>query len=143
MRQTERDLRKRVVKLLQSLDAFSVENAVGEDGVPDVCCVLGWIELKVAVRPKMDSTSVDIDVRPGQRVWHRSWARHGGVSWWLTEISGTDRGSLWLIHDGVVGADALGVSSLSTLERTARMTITTDARPLLDTVLRDISRGKL
>lgn len=100
---SEKYLRKRVVQLLKPLRAFAVENAVGVDGVPDVCCLTGWIELKLANLPTRASTRVSVDLRPAQRVWLRNWREGGGRAFTLTVIDQT-----WYLHDGAWSAKYLG-----------------------------------
>lgn len=107
---SEKYFRKRVVQMLQPLRAFAVENAVGIDGIPDVCCVAGWIELKLANKPMRETTKVSVDLRNAQRVWLRNWRKCGGRAWTLTVIEQT-----WYLHDGLWSADYLGDTTLASL----------------------------
>ena len=97
----ENKFRSKVVKILSSICAFPIENAV-YDGVPDVCCIAGWLELKVASRPKMEATRVAIDLRPAQRLWLKRWRMSGGRAWTLTLL-----GDTWLLHEGHWAAECL------------------------------------
>lgn len=91
----EKDFRKQIVQMLKPLRAFPVENEV-YDGVPDVCCVAGWIELKVASTPMRPDTPVKIGLRPAQGVWLKGWRRHGGRAWGLLLLDD----EYILLHDG-------------------------------------------
>jgi len=77
-------------------------------GCPDVCCLLGWIEIKLADRPARHDTRVTVVVRPAQRLWMRSWGGQRGSCWWLTRLTGQDQSDLWTLHDGAIGAEHLG-----------------------------------
>lgn len=100
---TEAEVRSCVVSMLRPLSAFAVENAV-HDGCPDVCCVAGWIELKLARWPTRHSSVVQVDLRPSQRVWLKRWRMLRGRAWTLTVVSDQD----WLLHDGAWASDNLG-----------------------------------
>jgi hypothetical protein len=99
----ESKFRSKVVKLLKPICASPLENAVGEGGDPDVYCIAGWIELKVASRPKTEGTRVTVDVRPAQRLWLKRWRMCGGRAWTLTLL-----GDTWLLHEGHWAAECLG-----------------------------------
>jgi hypothetical protein len=104
----ESKVRSDIVAILKPLLAFPVENTAAV-GCPDVCCLLGWVEVKLAERPVRHDTRVDVAVRPAQRLWMRAWSKHGGHCWWLTRLrGGTDLADLWTLHIGGVGADHLG-----------------------------------
>lgn len=98
----ELEFRSKVVELLRPLLAFPIENTAAV-GTPDVACVFGFIELKIASRPMKSSSRVEVDVRNSQRIWMKNWIRHGGRAWFLTRID-----ELWMVHDGEVGASSLG-----------------------------------
>lgn len=99
----EKRFRSLVVGLLRPVGAFPVENSSGEPGCPDVCTMLGWLELKVADRPARPTSYVKVGLRPAQALWLRRWRRLGGRVWTLT-LLGDD---LWLLHDGAWAADHL------------------------------------
>ena len=99
---TERRMRHLVLKLLEPIGAFPVENTVAS-GCPDICTALGWIELKVAKRPAKDTTPVKIDLRRQQRIWLRRWTELEQKSWVLIWING-----LWLLYYGHIAAEKLG-----------------------------------
>lgn len=100
---SESKVRQLIVKMLHSVGAFSVENVVGS-GCPDVCCTLGWIELKVATSPANPASRLTVDLRPSQVLWHRHWARCGGKAWTLTLVDD----QWWLLHTGQWAAEHLG-----------------------------------
>lgn len=104
----ESKVRSAVIAALQPLLAFPVENTAAV-GCPDVCCLVGWIELKIATRPARPGTRVAVVVRPSQRLWMRNWAAQGGSCWWLTRLrSSAAVGDLWTLHSGLDGAAHLG-----------------------------------
>jgi hypothetical protein len=122
---TERGLRSRVIKHLETLGAFAVENGAGV-GAPDVCTVVGWIELKLAKLPVGDKTPVRVDLRPAQRIWLRRWATFGGVASVLTGVSGrrgheylSPSDTLWLLHPGSWACEFLGKAGVEDLKRCA------------------------
>lgn len=73
-------------------------------GTPDVVCVAGWLELKVAERPSSAETRVDVDVLPSQRAWLKKWRQHGGRAWTLTLL-----GETWILHDALWASEHLGL----------------------------------
>lgn len=102
----ELKFRSHVVKLLRPLLAFPIENTA-DVGTPDIGCIAGFIELKIAKRPVRVDTPVAIDVRNSQRIWMRRWCAHGGKAWFLTRLD-----DLWIIHDGAQWAtEHLGSAS--------------------------------
>src|SRR3990167_2086943 len=96
--------RGEVIRVLSPIGAFAIENTAG-DGAPDICTTLGWIELKIAYRPRNDLTRVSIDLRKSQRIWLKRWSRYGGKAWTLTKI---ETNGLWLLHEGAWAAEHLG-----------------------------------
>jgi len=110
---TEAEFRSLVVKMLAPLAAFPVENLV-DDGTPDICCSVGWIETKLGESPKRDVSRVAIKVRDSQRTWHRRWRRTGAKSLTLTLVDDVE----WYLHDGNKIND-LGNMSLSDMRITA------------------------
>lgn len=123
---TEARMRSKVIAMLRPLFAFPVENAVAQ-GAPDVCCVAGWVELKVASRPFEPSAVVDIDLRSSQRVWLRKWRTHGGRAFTLVRVCQTavyadpqrNVPSVWYLHDGRWSAEHLGMVNEHLLHRSA------------------------
>lgn len=99
----EKKFRSKVVKLLEPICGTPLENIVGDPGDPDVYCVAGFLELKVAERPRMEETRVTVDVRPAQRLWLKRWRMSGGRAWTLTLL-----GDTWLLHEGHWAAECLG-----------------------------------
>ena len=113
---TEQHMRKLIVNALKPLGAFAVENPANP-GTPDVCTVLGWLELKVVRKlPARARTRVSIDLRKGQRIWLRRWCRSGGKAWTITFIVGHNE---WLMHDGRWAALHLGVAGIEELQNAA------------------------
>jgi hypothetical protein len=98
----EKKFRSVVVELLKDDGAFPVEDAV-HVGVPDICCVHGWLELKIARRPKRANTCVRVDLRPAQRIWLRRWSYARGKAWTLTAVDDD-----WFLHDGLWASEFLG-----------------------------------
>lgn len=98
-------MRRIVVAGLRDIGAFSVENAVGACGVPDVATAIGWLELKyVADWPKGENTPVRIPCfTPDQKTWHLRWARAGGKSWVLLRVTNN-----WLLYPGPTAVTYLG-----------------------------------
>lgn len=102
----ESKVRSDLVAALAPLLAFPVENTA-HVGCPDVCCLLGWIEIKLADRPVRTDTRVSVVVRPAQRLWMRNWGTQRGHCWWLTRLRGRGLDDLWTLHSGVDGANYL------------------------------------
>lgn len=100
----EKSLRSKIVELLSSLLAFPVENSVASC-MPDVCCVLGWIETKIGRMPINQTAIVDVLVRDGQREWLTNWRRAGARAWTITQIS--PAGEIYL-HDAMWSGPNLG-----------------------------------
>lgn len=109
----ELTLRSEIVKMLRPLRAFPIENNA-DVGTPDICCIAGFIELKLGTRPVSHQSRVVVDVRNAQKIWMSNWCRAGGKAWFLTIV---DR--LWLVHDGLWGADFLGKVTETTLKENA------------------------
>lgn len=107
----ESAMRKKVVQLLRSLNAFAVENPA-LPGTPDVNYVEGWLELKwLRVWPVNASTVVALPhYTAQQRVWHINRRRAGGRSWLLLQCKRE-----WLLLDGAVAALHLGTSTKAQL----------------------------
>lgn len=114
MSDAEKKLRKKVVQLLKPICGAPIENIVGEGGDPDVYCVAGWLELKVAERPVRRETRVTVDVRPAQRLWLKRWRMSGGRAWTLTLLEET-----WLLHEGHWAAECLGNVTEAELRKNA------------------------
>lgn len=129
----ESEFRRLVVRLLLPVGAIYVENTA-DDGTPDVACVLGWIELKVATRPVRPTTNVAVKVRPSQRVWWQRWRRHGGAVTVLTLLDQT-----WLLHDGLWAAEHLGRAPAQVLTESAIWTSATEPTSL--ELIEAIGRG--
>jgi len=117
----ESAMRQKVVKLLKAdLDAFAVENGGCHPGTPDINCSLGWIECKATNQwPARATTRVrlDHDLTPQQRIWLHKRARVGGRAWVMLNISGE-----WMLFDGKVAAEHLGVSTREELYEFAMRT---------------------
>lgn len=104
---SEKTMRQRIVKALQSLDALAVENPM-HPGTPDVNYVEGWIELKWLKRwPKnADKSPVLIEhFTPQQRVWLRRRALRKGNVLLLFQVSHTKE---WFLFKGDVAAEHFG-----------------------------------
>lgn len=102
----EYSIRQDLVKILAPFGAFPVENPV-RPGTPDVCLILGWIELKVAKRPVLSVTKISVDVRNEQRIWLDQWSRVGGKCWTFTLVEGNGL-PIWYLHRGSWSAIYLG-----------------------------------
>lgn len=108
----ETSVRRKVISLLSPLNAFAVENPVCP-GTPDVCCVAGWLELKVTKWPRRADSRVVVDLRNEQKIWLRKWRKHGGRAWTFTVIEPVigdfaDRLDECFLHDASWSADYLG-----------------------------------
>lgn len=102
---SEHLMRREVVKALQPLDAFSVENPV-YPGTPDVNYVEGWLELKYADKwPERPSTPLKLPhFTPQQRIWLlRRW-RAGGNAFLLLHVHRQE----WLLFAGDVAQAVVG-----------------------------------
>lgn len=98
----EKKMRSKIVDRLDPIDAFAVENDV-HDGCPDICTVMGWIELKIASWPKRADSPVKIILRQSQKIWLRRWCAHGGRAWVFTKLLDT-----WTLHNGVYAYKEFG-----------------------------------
>ena len=117
----ENEYRSLIVAVLAPVLAFPIENSV-DVGTPDVGCLMGWIEIKLAVVPALPTSVVSVDVRPAQRIFMRRWTRHGGHGWYLTRLHHRgQRTAVWMMHEGLWGADNLGKVSMLSLEANAVM----------------------
>ena len=110
----EKEFRGKLVKALKPLRAFAVENDV-HDGTPDVCCLAGWIELKVATRPVRVTTRVDVGLRPAQAVWLSGWRRQGGRAWGAILLDDEHV----LLHDGLWVAEHYDSATMQELAANA------------------------
>lgn len=101
---SEKDMRKRVVKILKPLHAVSVENGVGA-GTPDVNYTGGWIELKsMAAWPVDPDLPLRVDhFTTQQRLWLRKRWLAGGNVWLLIKVADD-----WLLLTGWDAAVYLG-----------------------------------
>lgn len=108
---SEKDMRKRIVRVLRELDAVSIENGAGV-GTPDVNFVGGWLELKsVDDWPARKDTSLRIEhFTAQQRVWLAKRRRAGGAAFVLLKVEND-----WLLFDGMDAALVLGKRSQSEL----------------------------
>lgn len=104
-------MRPRVVRALRPLDAWSVENTIGE-GTPDVNFTDGWIELKqIGKRPVRKETPVRVHhFTTEQRVKLRRRWHKGGKAFVLLLLDGE-----WLLFDGCWAARFLGDVNYDTL----------------------------
>lgn len=93
----ESKFRSKVVEKLRPLLAFPVENYVS-DGVPDICCTIGWIETKIA-GPTRVNGDVPILIRPAQKIWLQSWRASGCSAWVLTHYDNDGVHDIWLLHE--------------------------------------------
>lgn len=107
----EKEFRSKIVAVLKPLRAFAVENDV-HDGTPDVCCLAGWIELKVATSPARPTTRVDVGLRPAQAVWLQGWRRQGGRAWGMILLDDTNV----LLHDGMWASENYDRATLNDLK---------------------------
>lgn len=108
-------MRQKVIGLLRSLDAISVENSA-YPGTPDVNYMEGWIELKwLRNWPTGSDTPVTIDhFTPQQRVWlTRRWMA-GGRSFLLLSCK-----KEWFLFPGDIAAKYVGRCTYQTLVDTA------------------------
>lgn len=121
---SETDVRAFVVEALRRHCAFAVENYV-HDGTPDVCCALGWIELKeVDGFPARDTSLVGVVHRKAQRIWMRRWTHVGGSACVLTVVGGE-----WFIHDGAWAARHLARADVTTFRSAALTSWTSKPSP--------------
>jgi hypothetical protein len=112
MSKLENSYRSDIVAGLAPLLAFPVENVVGV-GAPDICCLAGWIELKIVrTVPARQGSVLHVRIENSQRIWMRNWCRQGGPGWWLTHVVPN---RWWLLTGGTWGADSLGFASLETV----------------------------
>jgi hypothetical protein len=102
----EKQLRHVILDRLAPLHAIPVESPM-EAGVPDINCVVGWIELKdLASWPSFDRTVVrPPHFRPVQRNWLATRCARGGAAWLLLRVA-DDVLLVW----GTAAAKNIGVS---------------------------------
>lgn len=110
----EKEFRSKLVDALKPLRAFPVENDV-HDGTPDVCCLGGWIELKVGDCPVRSTSRVDLGLRPAQAIWLRGWRRQGGRAWGMILLNN----EVVMLHDGMWAADNYDVANSADLMKNA------------------------
>lgn len=102
----EKDMRGQLVKLLQPIGAYAVENGGCHPGTPDIATVLGPIECKATNQwPARPDTPVklDHDLTQGQRIFLMKWHRVNGCAWVMLNIAGD-----WLLFEGTVAVSILG-----------------------------------
>lgn len=111
----ENHYRSLLVTELAPILAFPVENAA-MIGTPDVCTLLGWIEVKKAHDVARPTTTVRVEFQPGQRHWMKQWCRYGGLGWYLTRLAAPgEHSATWLLHRGAWGTEHLGEVDRKTL----------------------------
>lgn len=102
----ESNMRGRIVKILRSLDACSVENPACP-GFPDIDHVYGNLELKQVPGWPVKGGPLAVDhFRPEQRIWLRKRVRAGGQADLLIRVA-----SDWLVLPGDYAADRLGLGA--------------------------------
>lgn len=108
MSSDEAQLRQSVLTKLAPLHAVPIESPM-EAGVPDVNCVVGWLELKhLNEWPVREDTVVrPHHFRPVQRNWLRTRCLHGGAAWLLLRVGDPLVGS-WHLVWGVSAATHVG-----------------------------------
>lgn len=106
----ESSIRQRLIKEMKSFGAFAVENPVCP-GTPDICLILGWIETKVAKRPALVTTDVNVKVRNEQRIWWSRWTRAGGKCWTFTLVERSHTQNVYYLHKASWAIDHLGKST--------------------------------
>ncbi len=90
---------------LKGTDAMRVENPL-LPGTPDVECILGWVELKVA--PKWPGGNAPLKLKhftPQQRVWLKRRYQKNGRAWVLLHVQGD-----FLLLTGDAASRVLGKS---------------------------------
>lgn len=114
MSKLENSYRSDIVAGLAPLLAFPVENSV-DVGTPDICCLAGWVELKIVrTVPARQGSVLHVRIENSQRIWMRNWCRHGGPGWWLVGIIAHSH-KLWLLIKGGWGADSLDFTTLDAI----------------------------
>lgn len=100
-------MRARVTHALRTLHAMAVENSV-QPGTPDVEYIGGWIELKsLDAWPKRADTAVAVShFNQFQRLWLRRRSKMGGRAHLVLRV-----GTEWLVLEGGVAADIVGVAT--------------------------------
>lgn len=89
---------------LRGLHGVRIENALSE-GLPDINFCMGWIESKVAKRPKRDTTVVRVDHFTGeQRAFAVRRRSLGGAVFVALNIDGD-----FALLDGLEAAEHLGI----------------------------------
>jgi len=110
----ETRLRRWIVECLSPLDAMPVENPA-KPGTPDVEYLGGWIEVKVADKPKRGATAVSVrHYTQQQRIWARDRIRARGTCLFFIQVCHE-----YVLLDGAVAADVIGEASLTTLKELA------------------------
>jgi hypothetical protein len=115
---SESGMRQTLIQVLRVLDAIAVENPV-YPGTPDINYIDGWIECKWTRHwPAKPNTPVRLDheLLPQQRVWLKRRRNRGGRAWVMLQHR-----QEWLLFDGAVAADHLGMSTRHKLIQLAVM----------------------
>jgi hypothetical protein len=102
-------MRKRTVRILKPLDAFSVENGVGA-GTPDVNYVDGWLELKSLEGWPEDGPLRVPHFTVQQRLWLRKRWLKGGEVYMLLKVADD-----WLLLNGWDAAAIVGKATRAQL----------------------------
>jgi hypothetical protein len=107
----ERDMRRKVCKILKPLSAFAVENSC-KPGTPDVNYINGWIELKWARKwPVRPTTPLRLPhYSPQQKNFGEYYWKNGGRAWLLLQVRRE-----WFLFTGPVAAEIVGTSTRSEL----------------------------
>jgi hypothetical protein len=100
-----RNMRRKVVKILKPLDGIAVENPACP-GTPDVYYLNGWIELKEADNwPARPDTPLRLPhFKPHQRAWAIRHIHKGGICSMLLKVGKFE----WYLLDGLFSANRLG-----------------------------------
>lgn len=134
-------MRGQVVRLLQPIGAYAVENGGCHPGTPDIATVLGPIECKATNHwPARDDTPVRLDhpLTKGQCIFIMKWNRVNGSSWVILNIAGD-----WLLFRGMVAIAVLGGSDPGTkAELFASAEATWDRKPSTQELLAVLHRTR-
>ncbi len=110
---SERGMSKTVMKLLRALHPVNVELATGRQGVPDIECMGGWIELKRIASWPVRRGRVRLDhFTDYQKLFLRERQLRGGKAWLLLHVEKTNE---WLLFQGAVAAEHLGTADVTDL----------------------------
>lgn len=123
MGRPEATFRSEFNALIRPLRPVSVENMLTTPGLPDVCHIFGWAEIKISSKwPVKDTTPLRIDhYTDQQRKWAQNWVEAGGSYRLVCKVAGE-----WFVFKV---PDSLEVGKLTRAEMVTRATFHSKFKP--------------